>query len=188
MARAGSADEIIAGQGLQQITDNGSLDTLIDELLATNPTMVAEFRAGKEKAFNALVGQVMKATRGQGQPAAGQRTTAQAARLTRQGSRSRGSGLAQIRGSFSGPRWVVASRVRHEATQILVVLQAGRLPILLLGFDHRLLRLDLVIGIAQAFYHLDRQLAVVVELRLLLEFLALPADFGDSLFGCLDCQ
>ncbi|MEF8699516.1 MAG: Asp-tRNA(Asn)/Glu-tRNA(Gln) amidotransferase subunit GatB [Candidatus Accumulibacter sp. UW20] len=63
-----SADEIIAGQGLQQITDSGSLDTLIGELLAANPTMVAEFRAGKEKAFNALVGQVMKATRGKANP------------------------------------------------------------------------------------------------------------------------
>jgi aspartyl-tRNA(Asn)/glutamyl-tRNA(Gln) amidotransferase subunit B len=66
--RGSSADEIIAGQGLQQITDSESLDTLIDELLAANPTMVAEFRAGKEKAFNALVGQAMKATRGKANP------------------------------------------------------------------------------------------------------------------------
>jgi hypothetical protein len=63
-----SADEIIASQGLQQITDSGSLEPLIDELLAANPTMVAEFRAGKEKAFNALVGQAMKATRGKANP------------------------------------------------------------------------------------------------------------------------
>ncbi|WP_313952333.1 Asp-tRNA(Asn)/Glu-tRNA(Gln) amidotransferase subunit GatB [Accumulibacter sp.] len=63
-----SADEIIARQGLQQITDSGALETLIDELLAANATMVAEFRAGKEKAFNALVGQAMKATRGQANP------------------------------------------------------------------------------------------------------------------------
>jgi aspartyl-tRNA(Asn)/glutamyl-tRNA(Gln) amidotransferase subunit B len=48
-----SADEIIARQDLQQISDSGSLETLIDELLAANPAMVAEFRAGKEKAFNA---------------------------------------------------------------------------------------------------------------------------------------
>jgi aspartyl-tRNA(Asn)/glutamyl-tRNA(Gln) amidotransferase subunit B len=41
---------------------------LIDELLAANETMVAEFRAGKEKAFNALVGQAMKATRGKANP------------------------------------------------------------------------------------------------------------------------
>jgi aspartyl-tRNA(Asn)/glutamyl-tRNA(Gln) amidotransferase subunit B len=64
----GSADDIIASQGLQQITDHASLERLIDELLATNATMVAEFRAGKEKAFNALVGQAMKATRGKANP------------------------------------------------------------------------------------------------------------------------
>ena len=63
-----SADDIIASQGLQQITDHASLERLIDELLATNATMVAEFRAGKEKAFNALVGQAMKATRGKANP------------------------------------------------------------------------------------------------------------------------
>ena len=64
----GSADDIIASQGLQQITDHASLERLIDELLATNATMAAEFRAGKEKAFNALVGQAMKATRGKANP------------------------------------------------------------------------------------------------------------------------
>ncbi len=64
----GSADDIIASQGLQQITDHASLEKLIDELLAANATMVAEFRAGKEKAFNALVGQAMKATRGKANP------------------------------------------------------------------------------------------------------------------------
>ena len=63
-----SADQIIASQGLQQITDSGALETLIDELLAANATMVGEFRAGKEKAFNALVGQAMKATRGKANP------------------------------------------------------------------------------------------------------------------------
>ncbi|MEF8751689.1 MAG: Asp-tRNA(Asn)/Glu-tRNA(Gln) amidotransferase subunit GatB, partial [Candidatus Accumulibacter necessarius] len=63
-----SADDIIASQGLQQITDQASLERLIDELLVTNATMAAEFRAGKEKAFNALVGQAMKATRGKANP------------------------------------------------------------------------------------------------------------------------
>ncbi len=64
----GSADEIIEKQGLKQITDTGAIETLIDEVLAANAAMVAEFRAGKEKAFNALVGQAMKATKGKANP------------------------------------------------------------------------------------------------------------------------
>jgi Asp-tRNA(Asn)/Glu-tRNA(Gln) amidotransferase B subunit len=48
-AKGASADEIIASQGLQQITDSGALETLIDELLAANPGMVAEFRARQGK-------------------------------------------------------------------------------------------------------------------------------------------
>lgn len=63
-----SADEIIEKQGLKQITDTGAIETLIDEVLANNAAMVAEFRAGKEKAFNALVGQAMKATKGKANP------------------------------------------------------------------------------------------------------------------------
>ena len=53
---------------------------IVDEVLAANAKPVAEYRAGKDKAFNALVGQVMKATPGQGQPRAGQRAPAGAPR------------------------------------------------------------------------------------------------------------
>jgi aspartyl-tRNA(Asn)/glutamyl-tRNA(Gln) amidotransferase subunit B len=63
-----TADEIIDRQGLQQITDTGAIEALVDEVLAANAANVAEFRAGKEKAFNALVGQVMKAARGKANP------------------------------------------------------------------------------------------------------------------------
>ena len=63
-----SADEIIDKQGLKQITDSGAIEALIDGVLAANAAMVAEFRAGKEKAFNALVGQAMKATKGKANP------------------------------------------------------------------------------------------------------------------------
>ncbi|WP_425499984.1 Asp-tRNA(Asn)/Glu-tRNA(Gln) amidotransferase subunit GatB [Propionivibrio limicola] len=63
-----SADEIIEKQGLKQITDTGAIEALIDGVLAANEAMVAEFRAGKEKAFNALVGQAMKATKGKANP------------------------------------------------------------------------------------------------------------------------
>jgi len=63
-----SADEIIEKQGLKQITDSGAIEALIDTVLSANAAMVAEFRAGKEKAFNALVGQAMKATKGKANP------------------------------------------------------------------------------------------------------------------------
>jgi len=63
-----TADEIIEGQGLKQITDSGAITALVDEVLAANAVGVAEFRAGKEKAFNALVGQVMKAAKGKANP------------------------------------------------------------------------------------------------------------------------
>ncbi|MFZ1445989.1 MAG: Asp-tRNA(Asn)/Glu-tRNA(Gln) amidotransferase subunit GatB, partial [Candidatus Dechloromonas phosphoritropha] len=63
-----TADEVIERQGLKQITDSGAIATLVDEVLATNAASVAEFRAGKEKAFNALVGQVMKAAKGKANP------------------------------------------------------------------------------------------------------------------------
>jgi len=69
-AGEGSADEIIDRKGLKQITDTGAIETIVDEVIAANPKSVEEFRAGKEKAFNALVGQVMKASKGKASPAA----------------------------------------------------------------------------------------------------------------------
>ena len=64
-----SADAVIEVQGLKQVTDASAIEPIIDEVLAANPQSVAEFKAGKEKAFNALVGQVMKASRGKASPA-----------------------------------------------------------------------------------------------------------------------
>jgi aspartyl-tRNA(Asn)/glutamyl-tRNA(Gln) amidotransferase subunit B len=63
-----SADAIIEARGLKQISDADAIEKLIDEVLAAHPGPVAEFRAGKEKAFNSLVGQCMKATRGKANP------------------------------------------------------------------------------------------------------------------------
>lgn len=65
---ASSADAIIEERGLRQISDAGAIEKIIDEVLAAHPGPVAEFRAGKEKAFNSLVGQAMKATRGKANP------------------------------------------------------------------------------------------------------------------------
>jgi aspartyl-tRNA(Asn)/glutamyl-tRNA(Gln) amidotransferase subunit B len=64
-----AADRIIEAKGLKQISDTGALEAIIDEVLAANPKSVEEFRAGKEKAFNALIGQAMKATKGKANPA-----------------------------------------------------------------------------------------------------------------------
>jgi len=65
----GSVDAIIETKGLKQVSDFGAIEAIIDEVLASNPAMVEEFKAGKEKAFNALVGQAMKASKGKANPA-----------------------------------------------------------------------------------------------------------------------
>jgi len=65
----GEAEAIIAAKGLKQISDAGELEQVIDGVLAANSKSVEEYRAGREKAFNALVGQAMKATKGKGNPA-----------------------------------------------------------------------------------------------------------------------
>jgi len=63
-----AADRIIESRGLKQISDSGAIEAIVDEVLAANAKSVEEFRAGREKAFNALVGQVMKATKGKANP------------------------------------------------------------------------------------------------------------------------
>lgn len=63
------ADDIIASKGLKQISDTGALEAIVDDVLAANTKSVEEFRAGKEQAINALIGQAMKATRGKANPA-----------------------------------------------------------------------------------------------------------------------
>jgi aspartyl-tRNA(Asn)/glutamyl-tRNA(Gln) amidotransferase subunit B len=68
-AGEGAADAIIAAKGLTQISDEGAIAKIVDDVIAANPAIVAEFRAGKEKAFNSLVGQAMKASKGKANPA-----------------------------------------------------------------------------------------------------------------------
>jgi aspartyl-tRNA(Asn)/glutamyl-tRNA(Gln) amidotransferase subunit B len=65
----GSPDEIIERRGLRQISDAGAIEKLVEDVLAANPRQVEDYRAGKEKAFNSLVGQVMKASGGKANPA-----------------------------------------------------------------------------------------------------------------------
>lgn len=64
-----SADAVIERDGLKQVSDVGAIEKLVEEALAANPKAVEEFRAGKEKALNALAGQVMKASKGKANPA-----------------------------------------------------------------------------------------------------------------------
>ncbi len=64
-----SIKKIIEEQGLEQISDERAIEKLVDDVIAAHPTVVAEFRAGKTKAFNALVGKVMATSKGQANPA-----------------------------------------------------------------------------------------------------------------------
>ena len=61
-------DGLIDSLGLKQMNDTGALEKIIDEVLASNADNIAQYRAGKDKAFNALVGQVMKASKGKANP------------------------------------------------------------------------------------------------------------------------
>jgi aspartyl-tRNA(Asn)/glutamyl-tRNA(Gln) amidotransferase subunit B len=65
---AQDVDAVIEAKGLKQMNDSGALEKIIDEVIAANAKNVEEFRAGKEKAFNALVGQIMKASKGKANP------------------------------------------------------------------------------------------------------------------------
>lgn len=65
----GEVDAIIEAKGLKQVSDTGAIEAIINEVLAANQAMVDEYKAGKEKAFNALVGQCMKASKGKANPA-----------------------------------------------------------------------------------------------------------------------
>jgi len=62
-------DELIKERGLSQISDLGAIEKIVDNVLAANAKQVEDYRGGKEKAFNSLVGQVMKATQGKANPA-----------------------------------------------------------------------------------------------------------------------
>src|SRR5439155_20254613 len=66
---AKNADEAIAQLGLKQISDSAEIEKLVDQVLASNAKQVEDYRSDKEKAFNALVGQVMKASKGKANPA-----------------------------------------------------------------------------------------------------------------------
>ena len=64
-----NVDAIIEAKGLKQISDDSAIEKLVDQVLAANAQQVADYRNGKEKAFNSLIGQIMKATQGKANPA-----------------------------------------------------------------------------------------------------------------------
>ena len=74
MWKAGSdspalVDELIESKGLKQVSNSGEIEKIVEQIIADHQNMVEEFRAGKEKAFNALIGQAMKASKGKANPA-----------------------------------------------------------------------------------------------------------------------
>jgi len=64
----GTADDIIEKKGLKQVTDTGAIEKVIDDIIASNPGQVEQYRSGKEKVFGFFVGQTMKAMQGKGNP------------------------------------------------------------------------------------------------------------------------
>jgi aspartyl-tRNA(Asn)/glutamyl-tRNA(Gln) amidotransferase subunit B len=67
-AGEGDPDAIIAKRGLKQISDSGELEKIVDQVIAANAQQVADYKGGKEKAFNSLVGQAMKLSKGKANP------------------------------------------------------------------------------------------------------------------------
>lgn len=65
----GTPDQVIEKQGLKQVSDTGAIETMIDEVIAASPQQLADYRGGKDKLFGYFVGQVMKASKGQANPA-----------------------------------------------------------------------------------------------------------------------
>jgi aspartyl-tRNA(Asn)/glutamyl-tRNA(Gln) amidotransferase subunit B len=65
-----TADAIIDSEGLRQVSDSGAIEGFVDAIIAANPAQVADYKSGNEKIFGFFVGQVMKASKGQANPAA----------------------------------------------------------------------------------------------------------------------
>ena len=63
-----SAQQIVSEKGLEQVSDTGSLESAIEQVLAANPKQIEQFKSGNEKIFGFLVGQIMKATQGKANP------------------------------------------------------------------------------------------------------------------------
>ena len=67
-AGEGTADDVIESRGLRQITDTSAIEAVVDQVIAANPSQVAEYQSGKDKLIGFFVGQVMKETGGKANP------------------------------------------------------------------------------------------------------------------------
>ena len=63
-----NAKKIVESKGLKQVSDSGAIEKIIDEVIAKNPQMVADYKSGKDKLFGFFVGQIMKESKGQANP------------------------------------------------------------------------------------------------------------------------
>lgn len=68
LAGEGDADSIIESKGLKQVTDTGAIEKMVDDVIATNPDQVQQFKEGKEQVISFFVGQIMKASQGKANP------------------------------------------------------------------------------------------------------------------------
>ena len=68
-SEGGGADAIIDAKGLRQVSDAGAIEKIVDEIIANNPSQVADYRGGKDKLFGFFVGLAMKASKGKANPA-----------------------------------------------------------------------------------------------------------------------
>jgi aspartyl-tRNA(Asn)/glutamyl-tRNA(Gln) amidotransferase subunit B len=60
--------QIVSEKGLEQLSDRGSIEAAIDQVLAANPKQIAQYQSGNDKVFGFFVGQIMKATQGKANP------------------------------------------------------------------------------------------------------------------------
>ena len=177
----GEPDDVIERLGLRQISDSGALEAAVEKVLAANAKLVDDYRAGKEKAFNALVGQVMKATQGKANPAQVNEILQAAARGRRRADHFDGWGFfsasqrlrsrSYLALTCSISFWYADDRFLERD---LLFLHAIQVDLQLLGR---------VLGGALAFLF---ALARLVELHLFPDLLHALVDVGDAFVGDLD--
>src|SRR5262245_11595747 len=186
----GTADAVITARGLKQISDAGALEGIVAEVLAANPKQVDDYRAGKEKAFNSLVGQVMKATQGKANPA---QVNALLRKKLTGVSGSRGARCDAARRGGARSRGLLLRRDRRAglgdlaiAAQIVVVPRVDRVDFLLLLLDQLGVGPQLDLVLLDLLLELRRHRPLRVELGLRGEgLLALPG-LGQLALGVLN--